>query len=134
MKIPSFKRLQSQDYNKKYQDLTDQLFFVLNPFMDTVTQALTKRLNNADNIDSMDVTVDITAPVASTGFKIKNTSASPIRGAQVLSCTNKSTPTDPLLAAPFVQFTVATDGQINISNITGLTAGKTYTIRILFLP
>ncbi len=130
MKLPSFKRLQSQDYNKKYNDLTDQLFFVLNPFMDTITQAFNNRITFPDNIDCLDITLDITAPV--TSLKVKNTRDGQFRGSQVLSCTNKNDVTDPLVGAPFVQFTSTTDGQLNITNITGLTAGKVYTIRILF--
>lgn len=130
MKIPGFKRLQSQDFNKKYSDLTDNLFAVLNPFMEVMTQALNKRLNETDNFDCLDVTVDVKAPV--TDFKIKNTQGGQMRAAQVLSCTNRTDPRDPLLAAPFVQFLSTDNDQLQITNITGLSIGKTYTIRIIF--
>ena len=130
MKIPGFKRLQSQDFNRKYADLTDGLFAVLNPFMEVMTQALNKRLNETDNFDCLDITVDMLAPV--TDFKIKNTQGGQMRAAQVLSCTNRNDPRDPLLAAPFVQFLSTDNDQLQITNVTGLTSGKTYTIRILF--
>lgn len=130
MKIPGFKRLQSQDFNKKYADLTDSLFAVLNPFMEVMTQSLNKRLTETDNFDCLDITLDVTAPV--TSLKVKNSQGGIMRGAQVLSCVNKNDPNDPILAAPFVQFLTADNDQMNITNITGLTAGKTYTIRIIF--
>lgn len=130
MKIPGFKRFQSQDFNKKYSDLTESLFAILNPFMETLTQALNKRLNFTDNFDCLDITLTVTAPVE--GLKIKNTQGGVMRGHQVMDCYNKNTPSDPLTGAPFVQFTMASDNQIQINNITGLTAGKTYIIRIVF--
>lgn len=234
MKIPGFKRLQTQDFNKKYHDLTDSLFGIVNPFMEVMTQALNKRLSYSDNFDCLDITLDVTAPVI--GLKIKNSQGGSMRGAEVLSCVSKSTGssnsatltdqgvtytsiirdssintttinlvnpmvfnspltisvfgsailvllgtndagfitttsaglvralnansstsslilasgsgtntliplvTTPLSAsnnsditgAPFVQFIMSSDGQIQITNITGLTAGKSYTIRIIF--
>ena len=130
MKIPGFKRFQEQDYPKKYNDLTEKVFTVLNPFMEVVTQALSKRLNFNDNFDCVDITLDITAPV--TDYKIKNTQGGVMRACQVLSCINKNQPSDPLTSAPFVQFVMSTDGQFIINNITGVTSGKTYTIRMLF--
>lgn len=130
MKIPGFKRLQTQDFNKKYNDLTETLFAVINPFMEVITQSLNKRLNYSDNFDCLDITLDVTAPVV--GLKVKNTQGGSMRGAEILSCLNKNDPSDPLLGAPFIQFQMAQDGQIQINNITGLTSGKTYTIRIVF--
>lgn len=130
MRIPGFKRFQSQDFNKKYTDLTDGLFAILNPFMEVITQSLNKRLNYSDNFDCLDITIDVTAPV--TGLKIKNSQGGQMRGCEVLSCVNKNDPRDPLLAAPFVQFVSADNDQMQITNITGLTAGKTYTIRMVF--
>lgn len=130
MKIPGFKRFNSQDFEKKYNELTDGMFAIINPFMEVITQALNKRLNYSDNFDCLDITLDVKAPVE--GLKIKNSQGGVMRGSEVLACTNKNDPSDPLLAAPFVQFTMSTDGQIQINNITGLTTGKTYTIRIVF--
>ncbi len=130
MKLPGFKRFQSQDFPKKYEDLTTILFNILNPFMDVITQALNKRLNYADNIDCTIVQLDLVAPVSN--FKVKNPQGGIMRGSRVDYCINKNDPSDPLLAAPFVQFTTASDGQIVINHITGLTSGKTYTIRIIF--
>lgn len=130
MKLPGFKRFQSQDFPKKYNDLTETLFTVLNPFMDVITQALNKRLNFNDNMDCLLVSFDLTAPV--TNFKVKNSQGGVMRGATVDYCVNKASPNEALTSAPFVQFTTASDGQIVITNITGLTAGNTYTIRIRF--
>ncbi len=130
MKIPGFKRLQTQDFNKKYADFLDGLFAVLNPFMEVMTQSLNKRLNYADNFDCLDVTLDVKAPV--TALKLKNTQGGQMRGCEVLYCVNKADNSDPLIAAPFVQFTNGDDNQLTIQNITGLSAGKTYTIRMVF--
>ncbi len=131
MKLPGFKRFQSQDFPKKYDDLTTVLFQVLNPFMDVMTQALNKRLTAADNIDCTIVQLDVQAPVSN--LQVKNPQGGIMRGCTVDYCINKNSPSDPLVSAPFVQFTTASDGQIVIENITGLTSGKTYTIRMIFV-
>lgn len=130
MRLPGFKRLQSQDFPKKYSDLTGTLFAILNPFMEVITQALTRRLTFDDNFDCLVVSFDLTAPVAN--FKLANPRGGIFRGATVDYCINKNDPTEALTQAPFIQFTTASDGQILITNITGLTSGKTYTIRIRF--
>src|SRR6476659_1100349 len=130
MRIPGFKRFQIQDYPKKYNDLTSILFNILNPFMDVITQSLNKRLTFDDNFDCYVISFDFVAPV--TNFKLANPRGGIFRGATVDSCINKNDPTEALISAPFVQFTIGTDGQIIITNITGLTSGKTYTIRIRF--
>lgn len=132
MRIPGFKRFQAQDFDKKYKDLTESLFAILNPFMEVMTQSLNKRLNYNDNFDCLQIDLDIKAPLPSTGIKVKNTQGGVMKGAEVMYCNNKDDPSDPLTGAPFVQFTMAADGQILITNITGLTAGKTYTIRVIF--
>jgi len=130
MRLPGFKRFQLQDYAKKYNDLTETLFNTLNPFMEVITQALNKRLNFNDNFDCHDVTLDIVAPA--TNLTIANPQKGIMRGSQVLYCINKLDSSDPLLSAPFIQFTTSGEGQIVITNITGLTTGKTYTIRMIF--
>lgn len=132
MKLPGFKRFQTQDFPKKYSDLTVILFNILNPFMELITQALTKRLNFDDNFDCYDVTLDLLMPLPSNGFKLSNPRGGVFKAAQVLYCINKNNPTEALTGAPFVQFTTSSDGQILITNITGLTTGKTYTIRTIF--
>ena len=129
MRIPGFKRLQTQDFNKKYNDLVDGLFAILNPFMEVITQSLNKRLNYNDNFDCLDITLDVTAPV---NLKIKNSQGGQMRGSEVLYCVNKNDNSDPLIGAPFVQFLNGDNDQLQITNITGLTSGKTYTIRIVF--
>lgn len=130
MRLPGFKRLQFQDFPKKYNDLTNILFNILNPFMEVVTQALSKRLTFDDNFDCLLVTVDISTPI--NNFKIANPRGGTFRGATIDYCVNKNDSTEVLTQAPFAQFTVSNDGQIVITNITGLSAGKTYTIRIRF--
>lgn len=130
MRIPGFKRFQAQDFPKKYTDLTVILFNILNPFMEVFTQALTKRLTFDDNFDCYLVSFDLTAPV--TNFKLANPRGGIFRGATVDYCVNKNDSSDVLTSAPFVQFTTSGDGQIVITNITGLTTGKSYTIRIRF--
>ena len=131
MRLPGFKRFQGQDFPKKYNDLTTTLFNILNPFMEVITQALNKRLTFDDNFDCYDITFDFIAPVSN--FKLQNPRGGIFKACQVLSAQVKNNPTEALTAAPFVQFTTASDGQILITNIIGLTTGKTYTIRLLFL-
>jgi HAMP domain-containing protein len=130
MKFPGFRRLQEQDFPRKYNDLIGSLFLLLNAFMESVTQILNKRLNFSDNFEAMDINLEITAPV--TGLKVKNTLGGVFNGHEILNISNKTNPSEIIQYKPYVSFTTTNDGQILITNIGGLTAGNKYNIRIIF--
>jgi hypothetical protein len=130
MKFPGFRRLQEQDFPRKYSDLIGSLFLTLNAFMESVTQILNKRLDFANNFDALDVTFEATAPI--TNLKVKNTQGGVLNGHEVLNVVNKSNPSEVIQFKPYVTYTATNDGQLLITNIGGLTAGNKYVIRIIF--
>ena len=131
MKIPSVKQLQEQDYPSKYRDFVPILFGIINQFMQNITQALNGRLTFADNFDCVDVILDVTAPV--TSFRIKNTKGGTFGGAMIISVLNRTNPSELIANTPLIQFDNTKDSQFLIKNVSGLTAGNRYNIRIIFI-
>ena len=132
MRLPVFKRFQHQDYPRKYNDLTETLFSAFNPFLEGISQALSNRLTFAANFACYTVQFEITMPIQAGGFKITNPSGGVYSGAIITNCINKVKASDPIEAAPFMQYTLSGTNQIVIQNITGLTSGKTYVISAVF--
>lgn len=128
-KLNSPRRLIVEDYPNKYSDLTSGFFYIINQFIESVSFALNKSLNFNDNFQALDVTVTFTAPARA--VSVRNTLPLPITGANILRVDNITNPNEILESAPFVQFTNG-QGQVIINNITGLTPGNDYRVRIVF--
>lgn len=134
MKLPSFKRLFSQDFVQQYRQLVDQLSLTINNQIELLYTALNNQLTFTDNfkctIKSITLTVDVNGnPTGSAGFPI-NDSSSRILGCIVLSVTNNSTSGAFPTGGVFVSFTQSSSN-ITINNITGLAAGQSYTLQIV---
>ena len=133
MKIPSFRRLYSSDYNATYKQLLDTLSGTINTGIETLYSALNNNLTLSDNlactVGNVTVTVDSTGtPVSTTSVKLSNTLT--IQGVvplQVVDNTNSSN-----YPAGGVTISYSVNGQsINITNITGLIVGHSYNIRMV---
>lgn len=64
--------------------------------------------------------------------EFKNEMGVPCKGIMLVSIVNNTNPNEVFSAAPFIQFANSDNG-IKLYNITGLTAGNKYTIRIICL-
>ncbi len=128
MKLNSPRRLVKEDYPAKYRDLMDKLVSSINEFMGEVSQGFNKRLNFNDNFEAFEVEISY---VGGGTVRVRNDLQKTIRGANVLRVDTLSNSAELLTGAPFIQFTNATN-EIIIKNITGLTVGNKYTIRVVF--
>jgi hypothetical protein len=133
-KLPPFKRLIMEDFPSKYQDLLDKLLYGINQFFESVSNSLNKNISFEDNIACQVKELVLTAPITQAKpASFVNTLGRPCRGVLLINAENLSDANSPLTAAPFIQFTGAAD-QIVITNISGLTSGKQYRIKIICLP
>lgn len=132
MKLPSYRRIFKTDYSDDYQELVEKLSVSINNGFDTVYDALNKKLNFTDNIDSTiaEFTVKVDAggkPSKNTQFKLQGNQTN-VQGLIVINCYDEES--NPPPSAVFVSF-VRNENSINIKNIKGLEANLTYTIKVL---
>lgn len=133
-KLPPFKRLILEDFPSKYQDLLQKLLYGINSFFESVSNTLNKNISFEDNIACQVKELTFTAPITQLRpLSFINELRRPCRGVLLINAENISDANAPLSAAPFIQFTGAAD-QILITNISGLTNGKQYRIKIICLP
>jgi hypothetical protein len=134
MILPSIKRIFKQDFESQFQNLVEQLSFIINSNTEVLFQALNNGLTFEDNIFSetktLAVTVDSTgAPTKSLSFQ--NTLGSSITGLQVINAvsTAKGASIYPT-GGIFCSF--SQNGQtVTINNITGLPANVAFSISIV---
>jgi hypothetical protein len=134
MKLPSFKRLITQDFDKEYQKLIEQLGGTINDAFNQVFFALNKRLTFKDNISATvrDVQVQVDTegtPLSNTtfGLDVKNT---PVIGCMVIQATNLTNSAIYPEGSVFISFTQI-DNNILINNIKGLQEGYFWSIRVI---
>lgn len=134
MKLPSWRRIFTTDYDKQYQKLIDTLAVSLNNAMDSIFGTLNNNVSLADNIfcDVKMVTVTVNStgtPVQGLAFTLSNVTT-PLTGVQVINALNNTKSTIYPTSQPFISYTQS--GQtITINNITGLQANNNYTLTIV---
>jgi hypothetical protein len=136
MKLPSYKRIITQDYNPDNQELIEQLGGNINDSFNLIYSALNNRLNFSDNFAStvrdVEVTVDANGkPINDTAFRLD------IANTQVIGCfcvravnlTNSNTyPT----GSPWISF-IQNENLIRILNVTNLQPNMRYSLKIIAL-
>lgn len=133
-KLPSYRRINIQDYPKENQELVDQLSVSINYGLEALYEALNGKLTFADNFGSpakdIDVQVDSTGkPQTKTIIKKSDTNRiSGLVAIRVQNLTNSGVyPSSGVL----ISYTETSD-TITVDNITGLPPG--YIFRITTLP
>ena len=129
-RLPDIKRIRKEDFDKKYYDLLDGLLYAINTFFESVVAALNRGLTFRENMAAQVQDITAVAPINNTTFKREV--GLTCSGIIVVSVVNVSNPGEILTTAPFAQF-VNTDAGIRVTNITGLTAGQRYRIRLICL-
>jgi hypothetical protein len=128
----SLRRLLVQDFAAEDQDLVSKLATLINNALEQVNNAFSNGLTVRDNMSGFELDLQVTAPVNSANpIFIKNASKIPIR---MILCGDAVTAQGgtPPTGAPF--FTFETSGnEVKVTNITNLTAGSKYTLRIYCL-
>lgn len=135
MKLPSIKRIVTEDFDAKDQPLIEKLGYIINAAFEGVTAVLNKGVNFDDNFVGMtrqleNVTVDNTGkPKVTLAFQsgIKTS----ITGIIVLRADPSDSSAFPT-SQPFITFS-DNAGTITILNITGLVSEQKYKLKILAL-
>lgn len=133
MKLPSFRRLFKNDFKEEFQGLVDQLSVSINAGIESVYEALNKKLTFKDNFSC--TVKDVTLSVDSTGTP-KTSITLPldvsgrIDGVTVLYALNNSSSSRYVTSGVHVSWTQTQNG-LSINNIAGLYTDDEYLIRIV---
>jgi hypothetical protein len=132
MKLPSFRRIISSDYDEKYKELVETLAVSINQGIDSVYDALNKKLTLKNNI--LSTTKDVVLQVDQTGKPIQAAGLKLdfANKASVLFVGKADNLTNPNLypTGVFVSWTQAADF-IQINNVSGLQPGASYRLKIV---
>jgi hypothetical protein len=132
-KLPSFKRILTQDFPPDNSKLVEKLALLLNSSFDAIFNSLNNRITLNDNLAATvkDVTLRVDSngtPNGSVGFKLdRNFTVLEVRVGRVDNNTNSALYPP---AAVFVSWTQTNDF-ITIDNVRGLSTGNTYTLRLI---
>lgn len=137
MKIPSYKRINIEDFSDEEQQLVQKLASTLNISIDTLYSGLNNRLNFKDNFDSTQKTFNIQVdtngnPISPTGFKLNtiNNTIPRAVGSLVINALNTTNSDVYPTGGIFISFTQNQD-VITINNITGLPSGYVFQITVI---
>lgn len=131
-RVPDFKRITKEDFDKESQRLIERLAYPLNSFMEQVINALNR------NIDFQNLNqeiIEITVTVDSSGkplipLQYKSNLRSRVQGMICIRAENLTTTNTPPVNTPFATF-IQTTNIVTVSNIKGLTANESYKLNFL---
>ena len=133
-KPQNFKRVVVENFEAKDRELVGKLAYSLNGFADDVLSALNNNLSIEDNLNIVkkDITITLDKKGAITGGNgIKTNLKRACSGILVIKVINKTAPLVYPSGTPFISFTEPSSGQLVINNITNLTAGNSYSLKIV---
>lgn len=133
MKLPNFRRLFKNDYPKEFQDLIDQLSVSINVGIETLYDALNKRLTFRDNFAGTfkEITVSVDAngkPKNQILFKMDVDGK--VDGLITLYVSNITNPNNYVASGVYISWTQTQNGVL-INNIKGLYPNDEYLIRFV---
>lgn len=133
MKLQGFRRIYKTDYPQDQQSLVDKLSVTINNGFESLYNAMSNSISLSDNISctvqDITVTVDNTGkPTTSSSFQITTTGT--IQGISVIRAINNTSSTVFPTAAPFLTYSQNSQ-LISISNIAGLPANNSFTLRCI---
>src|ERR1700746_1487194 len=109
MRIPGYKRIETQNFDDQYKDLVSTFGGSLNYQMEQYQAAFNKQISFTDNIQctvkDVELTVDSTGnPTTQTVFKLDTVSI-PVKGCQVINAVNLDNSSTYPTSQPFISFT-----------------------------
>lgn len=123
-------RITKEDFPKDYDDLLDKLLYPINSALEQLSQAMNNGLSVTDNIAGQETSLDITAPVNSANpiFFKKSTLKGTCKG---ITCIEAIPQNNGIAVTGQPFFTFEDSGNnIKVTNITNLTAGSRYILRV----
>lgn len=136
MQVQPYKRIVTEDYDSKDQELISKLAYSLNQPLQDITTALTNNLNIDDNFQLIkkDLTVQVDATgTPTTTLQFKTGLSVSCAGIQVIKATNQTNSTTYVTGQPFITFT-ENSGLLTVNNIAGLPANNVFQLRLVLYP
>jgi len=133
MKFQLFKRLVMEDFDSANQSMIGKIAAIYNPLVDQLNSGLNNRLdfsNLNQQLLTFKVVVDTNGKPTS-ALSLTSSLSSAIQGAIVVNALN-NTDNTPLTGAPFMAFS-RNNGVLSVNQITGLAAGKSYSITVILI-
>lgn len=133
MKLPNYRRIMKSDYAPEQRNLVERLSSSINIAIETLNDALNRKLTITDNIAStvakVIVMVDATGkPVTKTQFKLSLDT--PILGLEVINAENLTNTTGYPTAGVFISYSQSSKNVV-ISNVAGLIPNNEYQLTVL---
>jgi hypothetical protein len=136
MKLPSYKRIITQDYDAESQKLIEQLGGNINDSFGLLYSALNNRLTISENISStvkeIEITVDANGkPVNDASFRLDILNTNVI-GCICIKATNLVNSAIYPTGAPWISF-IQNENSVRILNVTNLQPNTRYSLKIIAL-
>lgn len=133
MKLPTYKRLQTADFDTEYKELIDGLGFSVNDGIGVLFDALNRKVSLKDNIAAsvkdVELSVDSAGQVVNGGiFNVDI--PGPYLGLEIMKADNLTNSAIYPTAAPWATWNVVTNG-IQIIHVSGLPAKNNFKLRVL---
>lgn len=134
MILPTFKSLQSSDFDPQYKDLIDKLALILNNDIQGLYNTLQRSASLKDNL--LCIVKDVPVVVDSDGNTVNSANFAidipnmRVRGCEVIRAVNIINSNTYPTGAPFINFTPGTQ-QVTIDHVTGLRPGDQWTLTVL---
>jgi hypothetical protein len=127
----SLTRIITEDFPQKYQDLLGKLLYKINQAFEQTSLALNNGLTFADNLSAQETVLNvITLPTAASPIYIKSTLKGNCR--MILCGAAETVSGTPPTGTPFFTFEMS-GTNIKVTNITNLTSGSQYNLRLYCL-
>lgn len=131
MKISSPQRIKGEDFEQEDRKLAEQIGAATNSFGEEIYNALNKNLSIDDNLNQFRKTIKVNvnaSGIPSSKLQVRNELKTRITGSTVI----RAIFNDNITSHPFMFF-IEDNGLIQITKITGLTAGEDFQLVVLFI-
>lgn len=134
-KLPSYRRINSQDYSLEYKELIETLASTANPAIEVLFEALNNKLTLRDNLATIikEVEVEVDAngkPKTKSSFKIDNAQGSRLEGLMVIKAENLTNSNIYPTGGVFITYS-ETVNEVILNNIAGLPANNIFRLKIV---
>lgn len=137
MRIPSLRRIFSNDFKPEMKQFVDQIGILLNGNFEPLYNALNNNLTFSDNFNATVTTVQVTVgadgtPLQPSSFKLSSNQKT-VSGGLVIDAFGTNDPNILPTSAPFVSLIQSGDF-VTIRNVKGLIPEANFTLKIVCLP
>lgn len=134
-KLPSYRRINTNDYSEEYKQLIETLASTLNPGIEVLFEAFNGKVSFRDNISSIikEIEVEVDAsgkPKNKASFKVDNAQGSRLEGIMVIKAENLTNSTIYPNSGVLLSYT-ETVNEVIINNIAGLPANNIFRLKLV---